>query len=114
MPGFFSQKNLLAALQQNVSRRYKMSIERLATHYRIMKDGERPLSDEEAEYTDSFYLDGLWMYGASWDPEKRVLQDLSHSSTNLGHVFPMIHVTIEKLEEEEQVSDYPSSARQPE
>ena len=91
-----------------------MSIERLATHYRIMKDGERPLSDEEAEYTDSFYLDGLWMYGASWDPEKRVLQDLSHSSTNLGHVFPMIHVTIEKLEEEEQVSDYPSSARQPE
>ena len=73
LPGFFSQKNLLTALMQDVSRRYKISVERLATNFRIMNEGERPQSDEEAVSSNSYYIDGLWMYGAWWDPEKRVL-----------------------------------------
>ena len=64
LPGFFSQKNLLTALRQDVARRYKISIETLASNYRIMNEGERPQSDEDAAQSNSYYIDGLWMYGA--------------------------------------------------
>ena len=35
--------------------------------------GEKQFSQIKAEGTNSYYIDGLWMYGAWWDPEKRVL-----------------------------------------
>ena len=94
IPGFFSQKNLLTTLVQDVSRRYKISIEMLTNNFRIMEEGERPLADEECIETNSFYIDGLWIYGAQWDSQKRVLRDLPNNESTLGHVFPMIHLTI--------------------
>ena len=79
---------------QDVSRKYKISIEKLSPSFRIMADGERPLSDKEAEENCSYYIDGLWMYGAQWDPEQCVLIDLPHKTSKLGSTFPMIHVTV--------------------
>ena len=42
---------------------------------------EKPLDDADSNSKNSYYISGLWIYGAKWDPNERTLQDLPRSET---------------------------------
>ena len=67
LPGFYSQRNLLTTLMQEVARKQHFTIESLVINYRIMGAGERMYSQVKAEGTNTYYIEGLFIYGAEWD-----------------------------------------------
>ena len=68
MPGFFNQKNFLSTLVAVVSRQERISLERLHIKYRIMKARERvPMRAGTKKRSKTFYVYGMWLFGAKWD-----------------------------------------------
>ena len=65
-PGFFNLRNFLTTLMQSVARKQNISIDTLVITYRIMKFGEKMYAQTKAEGSNSYYIDGLWLYGADW------------------------------------------------
>ena len=51
---------------QVVSRYNNISIESLVINFRIMASGEKIQNQVNAEATNSFYIDGLFIHGAKW------------------------------------------------
>ena len=57
--------------------------------------GEKQFSQIKAEGTNSYYIDGLFLYGAIWDEDERSLMDSSKHS-QIGNPMPMLHLMIER------------------
>ena len=70
MAGFFNQRNFLTTLMQEVARKTRISIEQLTISFRIMGHDEKMYPQIKAEGTNSYYLEGLFLYGALWDEEE--------------------------------------------
>ena len=102
-PGFFNQRNFLTTLMQEVARRQNISIDTLVITYRIMKFGEKMYAETKAMGTNSYYIDGLWLYGADWKEEEQNIVDLPKSAPN-GQALPLIHLMVSQ-----QVIDNESS-----
>ena len=92
-PGFFSQRNFLMTLMQEVSRKQRITIEALVINFRIMAGGERMYSQIKAEGTNSYYIEGLWLYGADWLEGEQTIVDLPPQAPN-GQALPMIHLMV--------------------
>ena len=77
MPGFFNQKNFLSTLVAVVSRQERVSLERLHIKYRIMKGRERvPMRGGSKKRSKTFYVYGMWLFGAKWDQSEDTICDL--------------------------------------
>jgi dynein heavy chain len=77
----------MTGVLQNHARKYKLPIDKLAFQFDVQSMYERKEVSEAAE--DGVYIDGLFMDGARWDPENKVIAD-----SNLGELFsnvPIIH-----------------------
>lgn len=60
-----------------------------------MGSSERMFSQIKAEGTSSYYITGLWMYGADWNEDDQTLED-SPAHQSIGTQLPLLHVMIEK------------------
>lgn len=94
MPGFYNPRNFLTTLMQEVARKQRISIEQLTINFRIMDRDEKPFSQSKAEGTNSFYIYGLWLYGATWSQEEDSIVDSSKFG-EIGSKLPMLHLMIE-------------------
>jgi dynein heavy chain len=87
LSGFFFPQGFMTGVLQNHARKYKLPIDKLAFQFDVQSMYERKEVSEAAE--DGVYIDGLFMDGARWDPENKVIAD-----SNLGELFsnvPIIH-----------------------
>ena len=90
MPGFFNPKNFLSTLMSVVSRQEKISLERLHIKYRIMKNSEMvPMKFLSSKKSCTFYIYGMWLYGAKWDQEKDSICDLEPNDLT-GNEIPTL------------------------
>ena len=68
MPGFFNQKNFLNTLLSIVSRQDNIAIEKLQIKFQILSDNnDIARSMFKLKNAKTFFVDGLWIYGAKWD-----------------------------------------------
>ena len=63
-----------------------------------MDVGERPLDEAESMASNSYYVHGLCIYGARWDPEQKTIVDLPTNTADPGREFPMLHLTIDRVD----------------
>lgn len=79
-----------------VSRQHMISLERLRINYRVMPEQEMPKMKFIANKkgSKSFFMHGLYLYGAKWDPEKQTICDLD-AKDNTGNPMPFFEMTIE-------------------
>mmetsp|Transcript_40420 Transcript_40420/g.52992 ORF Transcript_40420/g.52992 Transcript_40420/m.52992 type:complete len:96 (+) Transcript_40420:2290-2577(+) len=70
-----------------------------------MTTGEKMYSQTKAEGTNSYYIDGLWLYGADWIEDEQTIVDLPKFAPN-GQSLPMIHLMVEQqnLDDDSQES----------
>lgn len=91
IPGFFNQKNFLSTLMIIVSRQENISMERLHITYRIMKEreSEHPMLFNNKRKSKTFYINGLWLYGAKWNSQQGTIEDLSPNDLT-GNEMPTL------------------------
>nr|KAJ3422838.1 Dynein heavy chain 6, axonemal [Polyrhizophydium stewartii] len=81
LPGFFFPQGFLTGVMQNHARKYNIPIDTLLFTYKVKDFDEAELraraSDANtlADDEDGVLVSGLFMEGARWDKEKRLLQD---------------------------------------
>ena len=80
---------------QEVARKQRISIEQLTISFRIMEPNERQFSQIKAEGTNSYYIYGLWLYGAEWNFEEQSIMDCKKHAA-IGNPLPMLHLMIER------------------
>ncbi len=68
--GFFFPQAFLTGTLQNYARKYVVSIDLLAFDFRIM---DARWDSIQAKPSDGCYIRGLFLEGARWDPNKKVL-----------------------------------------
>ena len=78
-----------------MARKQRISIEQLTISFRIMETGEKEFTQIKAEGTNSYYIYGLWLYGAVWDEFEKSIMDGAQSGT-IGTPLPMLHMMIER------------------
>jgi len=87
MSGMFFPQGFMTAVLQTHARKYKLPIDTLRYQFTVQDHYNR--EDVESSPEDGVYVDGLFMDGARWDPEKKMIAD-----SNLGELFssvPIIH-----------------------
>lgn len=57
---------------------------------------EKMFSQIKAEGTNSFYIEGLFLYGAEWDEDEQSIVDPPKHVASIGKPLPMLHLMIEK------------------
>lgn len=82
---------------QDVARRQRISIEELTISFRVMRANEEEYPHRKAEMSNSFYIDGLWLYGAVWDEQQQTILDLPPMA-ELGSRLPPLHLKIDRQE----------------
>lgn len=65
LPGFFNQRNFFTSLIQIHARKTKMPMEKLKLHFKFMDEMDSLKSFVDRERESIFYINGLWLYGAS-------------------------------------------------
>ena len=60
-----------------------------------MRPGEKQYSQVKAEGTNSYYCDGLWLYGAIWDQTEQSIMD-SPKHAPIGYRLPTLHLMVEQ------------------
>ncbi|OAJ44270.1 hypothetical protein BDEG_27524 [Batrachochytrium dendrobatidis JEL423] len=80
LPGFFFPQGFLTGVMQNHARKYSIPIDTLIFNFKVndfdendlqLQHSQPPLSVEE----EGILVSGLFVEGARWDKEKRLLQD---------------------------------------
>jgi dynein heavy chain len=87
LPGFFFPQGFMTGVLQNHSRKYKIPIDTLQFAFEVLDVYER--SEVEQPPQDGVFIDGLYLDGARWDDELRVVAD-----SKLGELtsrVPVIH-----------------------
>ena len=73
-----------------VSRKWKIPLERLHISYRIMKGSENvPMRSKTKNQASTFYIYGMWLYGAMWDQQNDTVCDLE-PGCHTGNEIPTI------------------------
>ena len=80
MSGFFFPQGFMTGALQMHSRKYKIPIDTLNFEFRVL-DFYRPSEVEHAP-PDGLYIYGLYLDGARWNDETKMLAD-----AHLGHVY---------------------------
>ncbi|KAI9002652.1 dynein heavy chain and region D6 of dynein motor-domain-containing protein [Gaertneriomyces semiglobifer] len=76
LPGFFFPQGFLTGVLQNHARKYGMAIDTLSFNYQVSDyDDNDPRASDAFTDQDGVSVHGLFMEGARWDREKRLLQD---------------------------------------
>ena len=96
LPGFFNQKNFLNTLLAVVSRQERVPLERLVITYQIMKQGEAMKQVQRRKKSKTFYIYGMWLYGAKWDRQRETICDLAPNEQT-GNEMPTIQLDIEEV-----------------
>jgi dynein heavy chain len=87
MPGMYFPQGFMTASLQVFARKYKLPIDTLRFTFKVLDVYNRDDVSEAPE--DGVFIDGLFMDGARWDPDRRVVAD-----SHLGELFssvPIIH-----------------------
>jgi len=87
MSGLFFPQGFMTAVLQKHARKYQLPIDKLQYQFTVLDQYHR--EDIEAAPDDGVYIDGLFMDGARWDTEKKIIAD-----SHLGELFssvPIIH-----------------------
>jgi len=87
LSGFFFPQGFMTGALQNHARKYQIPIDSLSFHFTVLDVYERKEVDRAPE--DGVLIDGLYMDGARWDDEERVVAD-----SRLGELtarVPIIH-----------------------
>ena len=80
-----------------VSRQDGISLERLHIKYRIMTESEIvPMKFYNKKKSRTFYVNGLWLYGAKWDEQEQTISDL-HPSDLTCNEIPTLQLDIEEF-----------------
>jgi hypothetical protein len=91
---FYDQKALFTALLQLISRKSNISIEKLKPVYRVMKQGEEKWDLNSSIITNSFFISGLYLNGASWSNQHGCL-DECQTAYDVSYKLPTIHMLIQ-------------------
>ena len=86
IPGFFNQKNFLHMLVQKVAYDEKISLERLRINFSVVNEKKNKMKSKSNR---TFYITGMWIYGAKWSKSKGSICDLSPNET-VANVMPPI------------------------
>ncbi|KAJ3347122.1 Dynein heavy chain 6, axonemal [Entophlyctis luteolus] len=132
LPGFFFPQGFLTGVLQNMARKYNIPIDSLAFAYKVSayEDGDerikndasvvgtKKISNSEGDGfgpantypdEDGVLIRGLYIEGARWDREKRVLQDsfpMEMFSVKTNFIFELIQIQIWFIEENAIASLY--------
>jgi hypothetical protein len=77
-----------------VARKQRISIEKLTISFRIMGQYEKMYTQIKSEGTNSYYINGLWLYGAEWDENEQSIMD-SPRHSQIGTSLNLLHLMIE-------------------
>ncbi len=99
VPGFFDPSQYLNALRQKKSRAEDIPARMIKNSYHIMDFTDATAENCPAE-TNVAYIHGLWLEGASWDRENRIIVEQTNSQ--IYDKFPVIKVVTELMSQEEQ------------
>jgi dynein heavy chain len=83
--GFFFPQGFLTGVLQNFARKYRIPIDTLNFSFEVNGEFDKEKIDTPPE--DGVYVYGLFMDGARWDPETRVV-----SNSKLGELFPPVPI----------------------
>ncbi|KAI8925763.1 dynein heavy chain and region D6 of dynein motor-domain-containing protein [Entophlyctis helioformis] len=78
LPGFFFPQGFLTGVLQNHARKFNIPIDTLGFNFRVKDfdvDDPRVAAEAESTEEDGVLISGMFMEGARWDREKRLLQD---------------------------------------
>jgi len=64
---FYDQRAFFTAFIQQTSRKTGTSMDKLKPKLRIMEKYEQMLTERLADDSNSYYLEGLWLNGATWN-----------------------------------------------
>ena len=81
-----------------------------------MASGEKIQNQVNAEATNSFYIDGLFIHGAKWVEDEQSIVDLDKQMPP-GSPLPIIHLQVEEQqlnESDSEVADEKDDAAEPE
>ena len=79
-----------------MSRQERVPLERLVITYQIMKQGEAMKQVQRRKKSKTFYIYGMWLYGAKWDHQRETICDLAPNEQT-GNEMPTIQLDIEEV-----------------
>ena len=72
--------------------------------YRIMRNDEQvPLRTYNKKNAKTFYIHGMWLFGAKWDQENNTICDLSPDDLT-GNEIPTLELTVEEYKPFENIN----------
>jgi len=72
LPGFFFPQGFMTGVLQTFARKYKVPIDKLNFGYKVLNQSKESIKTSP---TDGVYIYGLFIEGAQWDKEEKVLAD---------------------------------------
>jgi dynein heavy chain, axonemal len=89
LPGFFFPQGFLTGVLQNHARKSNIPIDTLNFNYKVrdIQEGDPKINSPEYQ-DDGVLIHGLYMEGARWDGEKRLIQD--SYAMNMYSIMPLI------------------------
>lgn len=94
VPAFFDPSQFLNALRQKKSRAENIPARMIKNTYHIL-DFSDPTAENCLAIPNTAYVYGLWLEGASWDRENRIIVEQSNSA--IYDKFPVIKVVTELM-----------------
>ncbi len=94
VPGFFDPSQYLNALRQKKSRAEDIPARMIKNTYHILDFTDATAENCPAE-NNVAYIHGLWLEGASWDRENRIIVEQTNSQ--IYDKFPVIKVVTELM-----------------
>ena len=98
VPAFFDPSQYLNALIQKKSREEKIPARTIKNTYHVSEHAD-PTHENCPPAPNTAYIYGLWLEGAAWDREMRLIVEKSDSS--IYDKFPVIKVITELMNEKE-------------
>jgi len=89
--GFFFTQSFLTGVMQNYARKTNIEIDKLFWEFTVMDKDDYPAPE------DGCFIKGLFLEGAGWDPDRRVLKESENKKLFID--FPIIYM-MPKLEKD--------------
>lgn len=99
VPAFFDPLQYLNALKQKKSREENIPARLIKNTYEVM-DFTDPTPENCPALPNTAYIHGMWLEGASWDRESRLM--VEQTTSMIYDKFPVIRVTTELMTQAEQ------------